>query len=81
MRRLLVRLLAWHIRTYGLWAYRHEPVSFAIYPVLAALGPIVVWLGIGLTPALWFLAFMELLTVVLISFGLRRRRIQRGSRR
>jgi hypothetical protein len=75
----LERLIAWHIRTYGMWAYRHEPWSFAIYPLLAALGPLVVWLSIGLRPALWFLAITETGMLVMGAVAVRRRKNLRRS--
>jgi hypothetical protein len=57
-----------------MWAYRHEPWSFAIYPLLAAIGPLVAWLWIGPRPALWFLAISETLMIGWIAVGLRRRK-------
>ena len=77
MRRLFMRLLAWHIRTYGQWAYRHEPWSFAIYSLFATLGPIVIWVAVGLTPALWLLAFGEALMLAFLFVGVRLRRQRR----
>jgi hypothetical protein len=68
------RIIAWHSRTYVRWAVAHEPATFAIYPLLSALGPAVVWLAIGLVPALWFLVFTELLTLARLFIGLHRRR-------
>ena len=59
---------------YGTWAYRHEAASFAIYPLLSALGPIIVWLGVGLAPALWCLALTEAFTAAWFAFALTRRR-------
>jgi len=72
--RLLTRFVAWHVRTYGLWAYRHEPYSFAIYPVVAALGPLIWWLLIGPVAALVFLAVMEALTLLFLGWMLSRRK-------
>lgn len=67
------RIVAWYCKTYVRWAVAHEPATFAIYPLLSALGPVVIWLAIGIVPALWFLGFTELLTLSLLFVGLRRR--------
>jgi len=74
MTRVLTRSLAWYVTTYGGWAYRHEPYSFAIYPVLAALGPLIWWLTIGRVAALVLLAVMEGLTLLIWGWMLRRRK-------
>ena len=74
MTRVLTRSLAWYVTTYGLWAYRHEPYSFAIYPVLAAFGPLIWWLTIGPTAALVSLAVVEGLTILLLGWMLSRRK-------
>jgi hypothetical protein len=79
VRRLVLRFLGWHIRTYGMWAYRHEPLSLAIYPLVTALGPVVVWLAIGLRSAIWFFVVAELFMFGFIYLGLRRRRARRAS--
>jgi hypothetical protein len=71
---ILMRFVAWHVRTYGRWAYRHEPYSFAIYPVLAALGPLIWWLTIGRLAALVLLAVFEGLTLLIWGWMLRRRK-------
>jgi hypothetical protein len=77
---LLNRFAGWVIRTYGLWAARHEPYSFAIYPVLAAVGPLIVWLVVGRTAGLAFLLVFEGLTAVLWVWLLRRRKRLIGGR-
>lgn len=73
MTKILTRFAAWHIRTYGHWAYRQEPYSFAIYPVLAALCPLIWWLTIGGVAALVFLAVLEGLTLLFLGWMLSRR--------
>jgi hypothetical protein len=74
MAALLTRFVGWHVRTYGLWAARHEPYSFAIYPAVAAIVPLIWWWWIGHTAALVLLAIMEGLVVFLWAWMFRRRR-------
>jgi len=81
MTQILQRFAAWHIRTYGRWATEHEPYSFAIYPLLAALGPLLWWLVIGPTAALVLLAFMEGLAIFFLGSMLYRRRKRRFTSR
>jgi hypothetical protein len=72
--KILARFAAWIIRTYGLWAARHEPRSFAIYPLVAAIPALIWWLAVGHVAALVLLAVMEALVVLFWSWMLRRRK-------
>ena len=71
---LLSHFAGWVIRTYGLWAARHEPYSFAIYPAIAAIVPLIWWFAIGHTAALVLLAIIEALIVFFLGWLFRRRR-------
>ena len=72
------RFVTWHLRTYGTWATRKEPYSFAIYPLLALIGPLIWWILIGPRPALVVLAIVEGLTILwgVYLFYVRRRRLR-----
>jgi hypothetical protein len=69
-------LLFWYIRTYGRWAVRHEPYSFLIYPLIAAIGPVFWWLTVSPKAGLIVLAVTEGVVVLwwVSAFYARRKR-------
>jgi hypothetical protein len=63
---------------YGRWAARHEPYSFAIYPLLALIAPLIWWFAAGPVAALVVLVLSEGFAVSfsLYFFYVRRRRLR-----
>jgi hypothetical protein len=65
--------------TYGRWAARRDPYSFAIYPLLGLAAPLIWWVGVGAVAGLVVLAITESLVIGLgvYVFYVRRRRLRR----
>jgi hypothetical protein len=62
------RFVTRHALVYGGWAARHEPYSFLVYPLEAAIVPLIFWFVFGRGVALVLLVILEGLTIPITFF-------------